>query len=114
MSGTISTHVLDIAAGNPAVGVPVRLEVLDPTAGWRIVAERVTDDDGRVHDVGGEHALVVATYRLAFRTGEYFEQMGVDAFHPEIVVSFRVLDPAGHHHVPLLVSPYGYTTYRGS
>jgi 5-hydroxyisourate hydrolase len=114
LSGTISTHVLDVAHGHPAVGVPVRLEVLDPTAGWRIVAERVTDADGRVHDLSGAHAVLTASYRLAFRTGEYFEQMGIDAFHPEVVVSFRVADAAQHHHVPLLVSPYGYTTYQGS
>jgi 5-hydroxyisourate hydrolase len=96
---TLSTHVLDTAAGRPAAGVPVTL--LD--ADGLTLAEAVTDEDGRVGSLGGE--LVTGTYRLRF---------AVDgAFYPEVVISFRI-GADEHHHVPLLLSPYGYSTYRGS
>jgi len=96
---TLSTHVLDTAAGRPATGVPVTL--LD--AEGATLADAVTDDDGRVGSLGGE--LTPGTYRLRF---------AVDGpFYPEVVVSFRV-EADEHHHVPLLLSPYGYSTYRGS
>ena len=96
---TLSTHVLDTAAGRPAVGVPVTL--LDATD--RVLAEAVTDADGRIGSLGGD--LATGTYRLRFATD--------GPFHPEVVIAFRVTADE-HHHVPLLLSPYGYTTYRGS
>ena len=96
---TLSTHVLDTAAGRPAEGLPVTL--LD--AAGQVVAEGVTDADGRIGSLGGE--LAPGTYRLRFATD--------GPFHPEIVIAFRVTADE-HHHVPLLLSPYGYTTYRGS
>ncbi|QDO87163.1 hydroxyisourate hydrolase [Ornithinimicrobium ciconiae] len=96
---TLSTHVLDTAAGRPAPGVPVTL--LD--AADAVLAEASTDADGRVGSLGGE--LTPGTYRLRF---------GVDGpFYPEIVVAFRIVADE-HHHVPLLLSPFGYSTYRGS
>lgn len=96
---TLSTHVLDTAAGRPAAGIPVTL--LDE--GGAAVAEGSTDADGRVASLGGE--LAVGTYRLRF---------GVDGpFFPEVVIAFRVAADE-HHHVPLLLSPFGYSTYRGS
>ena len=101
---TLSTHVLDTAAGRPAVGVPVALLDLD----GEVLAEAETDDDGRVGSLGGE--LAAGTYRLRFVTAGH---LGERAFFPEVEVVFRAA--AGeHHHVPLLLSPYGYTTYRGS
>ena len=96
---TLSTHVLDTAAGRPAEGVPVTL--LDTAD--QVVAEGVTDADGRIGSLGGE--LATGTYRLRFTTD--------GPFHPEVVIAFRVTADE-HHHVPLLLSPYGYTTYRGS
>ena len=98
----ISTHVLDLATGRPAAGVPVRLEW-----GGRVVAEGATGRDGRVQLVSA--AVDPGTYRLIFDTAAY----GND-FFPEVSVVFRVEDGSGHHHVPLLLSPHGYTTYRGS
>jgi 5-hydroxyisourate hydrolase len=114
MSG-ITTHVLDLKTGLPARAVAVRLEIQGKGAGWTALGDRFTDDDGRVGDFIPEGARVdPGLYRLTFRTGDYFRAQGVAAFHPEVVVSFEITDAARHHHVPLLISPYGYTTYRGS
>ncbi len=114
MSG-ITTHVLDTAAGRPAAGVPVRLELRTPDRGWVTLAERATDADGRVRDLlDGGARLDAGTYRLTFGTGAYFAARGQDAFFPEAAVVFEVREPAQHHHVPLLLSPFGYSTYRGS
>ena len=111
----ITTHVLDLSTGVPARGVAVRLEVLRDAVGWVALAERATDGDGRVKDFIDEGArLDAGTYRLTFLTGAYFERAGAPAFHPEVAVVFRVQTAGGHFHVPLLVSPFGYTTYRGS
>lgn len=96
---TLSTHVLDTAAGRPAAGVPVALSEVD----GEVVAEATTDDDGRVASIGGD--LAPGDYRLRFETG--------GPFYPEVVVTFRITADE-HHHVPLLLSPYGYSTYRGS
>ena len=114
MSG-ITTHVLDTAAGRPARGVPVRLEVQSGGRGWVTLAERATDADGRVRDLLAEGSkLDAGTYRITFGTGAYFEAQGQATFFPEATVVFEVREPSQHHHVPLLLSPYGYSTYRGS
>lgn len=111
----ITTHVLDLSLGHPARGVPVRLEVLQSDTGWVSLAEKVTDDDGRVRDLLDAGArLDAATYKLTFLTGSYFEKLGTPSFYPEVTVVFRVLETGGHYHVPLLLSPFGYSTYRGS
>lgn len=103
---TLSTHVLDAALGRPAGGVPVRWE----RAGAAAVAA-VTDDDGRT----GFHApLVAGTHRITFDTAAYFAATGQQGFYPEVAIAFTVIDPDAHHHVPLLLSPYAYSTYRGS
>jgi 5-hydroxyisourate hydrolase len=99
---TLSTHVLDTSAGLPAAGIAVRLE----TREGDVLDQGVTDDDGRVGSLGGE--LSLGAYVLRFDTGAY-----VKGFYPEVVVVFTVADDR-HHHVPLLLSPYGYATYRGS
>jgi len=114
MSG-ITTHVLDTAAGRPARGVPVKLEMRLDVKGWVALAERTTDGDGRVKDLLADGAkLDAGTYRLTFGTGAYFTAQGQTTFFPEASVVFEVRDPAQHHHVPLLLSPFGYSTYRGS
>ena len=104
---SISTHVLDAVAGRPAAGIAVRLFV-----GEELVADGVTDRDGRCRLT--EDATGVGTHRLVFATGRWFAEQGREAFYPEIVLSFAVLEPAEHHHVPLLLSPFAYSTYRGS
>ncbi|HET6627883.1 MAG TPA: hydroxyisourate hydrolase [Nocardioidaceae bacterium] len=110
---TLSSHVLDGARGVPATGVSVRWERRDGEA-WHRVAEAVTGDDGRVTDWGGDRPLDPGTHRLVFGSGDYFSARGVDTFYPEVVVVFAVADGARHHHVPLLLSPFSYSTYRGS
>ena len=109
-SARISTHILDTTTGEPARDVAVRLDVRD-TGGWRTVAEGRTDDDGRFRFLVPEHEWRAGAYRLFFHTGPY---LGADAFFPEVTVAFHVPGAERHYHVPLLLSRYGYTTYRGS
>lgn len=109
---SLSTHVLDTAAGRPAAGVAVVVEMAGDGGGWERLAETVTDGDGRAGDLLGE--LRTGTYRLSFATGAYFAARDQPAFWPRVQVEFAVTEPGTHHHVPLLVSPHGYTTYRGS
>jgi 5-hydroxyisourate hydrolase len=112
MSG-ISTHVLDTAKGLPAQGMHVLLERRYLERGWVEAGSGVTDENGRVARLlGNGEALQAASYRLTFSTGEYFKPQ--QCFYPEVAVLFDVRDPSAHHHIPLLLSPYGYTTYRGS
>jgi 5-hydroxyisourate hydrolase len=105
---TISTHVLDAVAGGPATGVPVTLY----GTGNEVLAEGVTDDDGRIPRIADE--LPRGVYRLRFDTAAFFSARGVPAFYPEIVIAFEITDAAAHYHVPVLLSPYAYSTYRGS
>ena len=102
---TVSTHVLDAVRGVPAGGVGVRLERGDGT----LLAAGVTGRDGRVADFAG--AIEPGVYRLRFDTENY---LGSETFYPEVVVTFRVRSAEAHHHVPLLLSPFAYSTYRGS
>jgi len=110
----ITTHVLDQSNGLPAADVAVRLERRDAGGAWRLVAERRTDADGRVRDFLVAGALAAGTWRLTFATGAYFAARNVVTFLPEVAVTFDVLDAARHHHVPLLLSPFGFSSYRGS
>lgn len=105
---TLSTHVLDTSLGRPAGGVAV---VLSGGEGDGPLAEATTDADGRVGDLGGR--LEPGTYHLRFDSGSYFAAGGTEGFYPEVVVTFTI-SGAGHVHVPLLLSPFGYSTYRGS
>jgi 5-hydroxyisourate hydrolase len=111
---SVSTHVLDTSTGRPAAGVRVALEALDRQAGWRRLGEGATGDDGRIAGLAAEGRLLAGTYRLVFETGAWFAGRGVDTFYPEVSVVFEVSDPSQHVHVPLLLSPFGYSTYRGS
>jgi 5-hydroxyisourate hydrolase len=107
---SLSTHVLDTARGRPAGGMPVRLDQYVGDT-WKPLAEAAADDDGRLRDLP---APGPGTYRLRFGTGPYFAEQGVETFYPEVIVIFAIADADEHYHVPLLVSPYGYSTYRGS
>jgi 5-hydroxyisourate hydrolase len=108
----VTTHVLDTARGQPAAGVTVQLEKLS-AAGQEEIGRASTDADGRVRDIGPE-GLAAGTYRLVFGVAAYFAQQRTAAFFPEVAVTFTVDGQAPHYHVPLLLSPFGYTTYRGS
>jgi 5-hydroxyisourate hydrolase len=110
----ITTHVLDTGCGRPAPGVRV---TLDATHGdeWRNVASAHTDAEGRVRTLlPADAALAPGVYRLTFETAPYFAARAIATFYPEVVVVFQVESGDGHYHVPLLISPFGYTTYRGS
>ena len=108
----VTTHVLDAVTGRPAAGVAVALEHRGQK-GWQPVAEGRTDADGRIGRFGPDE-LGEGVYRVTFAVGDYFAEQGQDAFYPEVVISFTLADPAGHYHVPLLLSPYAFSTYRGS
>jgi 5-hydroxyisourate hydrolase len=111
---TISTHVLDLSTGRPAVGVDVLLERHDG-ATWRDLGRATTDHDGRVAALLPPDAVPAAgVHRITVAVGDYFAARQVPHFHPEVTIAFTIADPAEHHHVPLLVSPFGYSTYRGS
>jgi 5-hydroxyisourate hydrolase len=110
----ISSHVLDTALGVPARDVTVHLELLEADGQWRRLASGRTNDDGRVSALTGIEGLRGRTCRLSFETGPYLEGLGAAAFFPRIDVVFSVAPDATRYHIPLLLSPYGYTTYRGS
>ena len=110
----ITTHVLDTALGRPAAGIHVQLQVGEGRA-WRPIAEGKTDADGRLRSLtDNAQPLDSGVYRLVFDTGSYFNEAGTTAFHPRVTVEFTVDSAASHYHVPLLISPFGYTTYRGT
>ena len=110
---SLSTHVLDTASGRPVPGLAVRCERLeDDTA--TLVTDRRTDTDGRIGDLVTRADLVRGDYRLTFATGAWAAANGHPMFYPEVSVTFTVRAADEHHHVPLLLSPYGYSTYRGS
>ena len=104
---SVSTHVLDSVLGRPADGIAVRL-----FSGEDLLAEGVTDADGRCRLT--EDATVPGAHRLVFATGPWFAGQGRETFYPEVVLTFAVVEPAQHHHVPLLLAPFAYSTYRGS
>ncbi len=109
----ITTHVLDTARGRPAAGVPAILELRSGPEAWTERGRGTTDADGRIEDlVAGP--LAPGVYRLTFDTTVYFRSLKVEGFYPYVAIVFEVRDPAQHHHVPLLLSPFGYSTYRGS
>lgn len=105
---SLSTHVLDAVSGRPAVGVAVSLFDADGVS----LATGTTDADGRIGALGD--ALDAGIYRIRFDTAAYFTGQGVDGFYPEITIAFEITDAASHYHVPVLLSPYAYSTYRGS
>lgn len=110
----ITTHILDISAGCPARGVPIILERRTMTE-WEIIGQGVTDEDGRLRDlIESDMKIPPGDYRLTFDTKTYFTQQRIEGFYPQVTVTFTVRDAAQHYHVPLLLSPFGYSTYRGS
>lgn len=109
----LTTHVLDTSTGRPARGVAVCLWRREAD-GLRELARAVTNDDGRVPELLAEGALVAGVYRLGFATSAYFAADGRPCFYPEVNIDFEVTATTEHHHVPLLLSPFGYATYRGS
>ncbi len=114
MSG-LSTHVLDTSRGRPAAGVQIVLEFSADRLHWQELERSETNNDGRVPSLlpaGTE--LKAGFYRLTFETEQYFESIGTTGFYPHVGVVFHIQDASQHYHVPLLLSPFGYSTYRGS
>jgi 5-hydroxyisourate hydrolase len=113
---TLSTHVLDATAGRPAADVPVRLERRGPD-GWSPAGAGQTGADGRLRLDDGPGigpGFEPGVYRITFGSGAYFEARGTASFYPEVTVTFEMTSEGGHYHVPLLLSPFAYSTYRGS
>lgn len=108
----VTTHVLDASRGKPADGVDVVLERAEGSD-WTELGKARTDDDGRARQLGPTE-LDAGDYRLTFATGAYFDRLGTDTFYPQVQITFRIGDPTQHYHVPLLLSPFAYSTYRGS
>jgi len=109
----ITTHVLDTAAGRPGKAIAVELERVEHGV-WHLVGGGITDDDGRLRTLTPAGPVAVGTYRIRFATAQYFASHGIAGFFPVVEIQFTVDDGAQHYHVPLLLSPYGYSTYRGS
>lgn len=112
MKSPLTTHVLDTSTGRPAANIAARLERITET-GAVLVGASATNADGRITDLL-DGPLDLGRYRITFDTASYFAERGVRCFFPEVAILFEVTDPGAHHHVPLLLSPFGYSTYRGS
>ncbi|HWQ35145.1 MAG TPA: hydroxyisourate hydrolase [Blastocatellia bacterium] len=111
----ITTHILDTSRGRPAQGVSVVLEIQTAADVWQVLGNGVTDNDGRLRTLLPSDApLTPGIYRLTFETAAYFAALNLEGFYPAVTVIFTIRDPAQHYHVPLLLSPFGYSTYRGS
>jgi len=111
MSG-ITTHVLDISRGRPAADLKVELQ-LKVSEEWKSIGSARTDANGRCNQLTGDQQLETGTYRLVFAAGAYFHAFHTESFFSDILVVFEVGDAHAHYHVPLLISPFGYSTYRG-
>ena len=109
----ITTHVLDSALGKPAANVPVSLSQCDDQGHWSTLNGTVTNEDGRAPALGPDK-LPAGTYRLRFETATYLKQQGQPVFYPYVEVVFSIDDSGTHYHIPLLMSPFSYSTYRGS
>jgi 5-hydroxyisourate hydrolase len=111
----ITTHVLDTALGRPAAGIGAVLDRRDANGQWAEVGRGQTDSDGRLRTLyPAADALQAGVYRLTFDTRRYFESLRVNTFYPEVVVVFETQAGESHYHVPLLLNPFGFTTYRGT
>ena len=114
MSG-ITTHILDVSIGKPASGVLVTLDRQSSNGDWESIGSQKTDSDGRARDlISDDDSLSAVAHRLTFDVGSYFRDRKVDGFYQEVTIAFVVKDASQHYHVPLLLSPFGYSTYRGS
>jgi 5-hydroxyisourate hydrolase len=110
----ITTHVLDVSLGRPAANVAVILEAQSATGQWAEAARGATDADGRLREWAAAKTLTAGIYRLTFDTRAYFAARNIAGLYPQVVIVFEVRDAQEHYHIPLLLSPFGYSTYRGS
>ena len=110
----ITIHVLDVSLGRPAANVAVILEVQSVGRNWAELARGATDPDGRLREWAAAKTVPAGAYRLTFDTGAYFTARKITSLYPQVVIVFEVRDVQEHYHIPLLLSPFGYSTYRGS
>lgn len=114
MKSPITTHILDTTLGKPASGVPVLLEYLQDDD-WQHLANSETDDDGRISNLlDADKAIEAGIYRITFDTASYFQAAARKTFYPYVSIVFEINQTDQHYHVPLLLNPFGYSTYRGS
>ena len=111
---SLSTHILDTHQGCPAPHVHLRVYQYESEDQQELIFEGSTDDDGRARDLIPASANRVGLYRIVFEIGAYHQNLGIQGFYPEVSILFDVQDPQAHYHVPLLISPFGFSTYRGS
>jgi len=110
----ITTHVLDTSKGVPAKGIEITLEGITTTGNWAEIGTGITDEDGRISDLlDSDTTLDPGTYRMVFQTGVYFSSQDITGFYPSVTIVFATEDTS-HYHIPLLLNPFGYSTYRGS
>lgn len=109
----LSSYVLDITTGKPAAGIKVKLEKLKDDKSWESIEDKITDDNDRIGDFLPSVKENKGTYKIIFYTAEYFKQQNINTFYPYIEVVFNISDQK-HYHVPITLSPYGYSTYKGS
>ena len=115
MNSPITTHVLDTVRGCPAIEIHAVLEVLNKLETWETVGEGHTDADGRINNLLSDNKLISpGTYRLTFDVSPYFPSQNVDSFYSTIPIVFTINNPEQHYHIPLLLNPFGYSTYKGS
>jgi 5-hydroxyisourate hydrolase len=110
----ITTHVLDVSRGRPASGISVLLELQTTSDSWKELAKGATDSDGRLKNLLESRKLETGTYRLTFDTAAYFAERKIESLYPKVNIVFEVKNAHEHYHIPLLLSPFGYSTYRGS
>ena len=109
----ITTHVLDVSLGKPAAGISCKIEKQLAGQNWKELGAGITNSDGRIESWMQE-PLLAGVYRVEFMTKPYFEKQNKKAFYPSVIVQFEVRETEEHYHVPLLLSPFGFSTYRGS
>ena len=115
MKSPITTHVLDLSQGKPASGITATLEHRTTPGTWKELSRSKTNADGRIANfLPDNFPIGKGVYRLTLFTEEYYRSASIETFYPFVVITFEVKDPAQHYHVPLLISPFGYSTYRGS
>jgi 5-hydroxyisourate hydrolase len=111
----ITTHILDTSRGAPAANVSIVLDFLKSPENWEAVSTAQTNQDGRAPALLPKHyEMQAGIYRLTFQTAAYFATLKIETFYPQVEIQFEIKDPAQHYHVPLLLSPFGFSTYRGS
>ncbi|MGE3467919.1 MAG: hydroxyisourate hydrolase [Pyrinomonadaceae bacterium] len=111
---SITTHIVDSRSGKAGAGIVVGLQRKTHTSGWQVIGERLSNVDGRVNDLlPDQEPLLMGHYRLTFEIGLFYLQQDIECLFPQISINFVVKDPLEHYHIPLVISPFGYSTYRG-